>query len=339
MGIYRRVGFVITHRCNARCDHCFVESGPERNEKMHIDDALLWMNELEKFKEINGIFISGGEPFLYIEDLIQLVENATKLNKISHVVTNGFWAKDIVGAQEIIAPLAQAGLDRMSVSCDQYHLNWMPFDNVDNAVKVATKFGIQVRIAATYLKKHENEWLKKRFKGKIGVFEQELTPFGRARVKIPLSNFSKHGINKFLDGSYCEAITTPVIEVNGAVHACPCGSLAVKDTNNPLILGNAYKTPLPEILARAGSNYLFVTLATYDAFKVLIKIIRENGLGHKLNRRYYSLCDLCCQLMSDEEMYKVLCDAMNQPKEKIKAYLRYAVSGRKDAFEFFPLDV
>ncbi|MEW6058681.1 MAG: GTP 3',8-cyclase MoaA [Actinomycetota bacterium] len=105
----------VTDRCNLRCTYCMPSNGlrwlPRRE--------LLTFEELSRLLEIfvslgvRSVKVTGGEPTVRAElpDLIRMFRRAGPNLDIS-MTTNGLLLDRLAG------PLAEAGLDRVTVSCD-----------------------------------------------------------------------------------------------------------------------------------------------------------------------------------------------------------------------------
>lgn len=87
--------FFITDRCNFRCKTCFnVENMENANtDNLSLDEIRKISNS---FGELNGLYISGGEPVLR-KDLADVCEIFYLQNKIQfvHLPTNGFYAEKV----------------------------------------------------------------------------------------------------------------------------------------------------------------------------------------------------------------------------------------------------
>ncbi len=123
--------FSTTTACNLHCEHCFINRTPR---KLEIADAVrLIENCVENAGQsgpdgaplpvIDRIGFSGGEPFLYMDFLIE-VTKAT----ISHdlmfdqIMTNGDWWRDEADLCEKLQTLYDAGYDgKIGLSWDSYH--------------------------------------------------------------------------------------------------------------------------------------------------------------------------------------------------------------------------
>lgn len=95
--LYRRGSnsnlFFITDRCNS---HCLMCSQPpkEVNDEWHIAENLQLIDLMDKGGEQIGI--SGGEPTLYAQGLLQIINKANQLipEKSLHILSNGRNLKD-----------------------------------------------------------------------------------------------------------------------------------------------------------------------------------------------------------------------------------------------------
>jgi len=117
-------GLLLTYWCNARCDHCYELSGPERRGWMSVEAAQRHWAALKRLgAEAAGLHVGGGEPFGDFPRLAAVVRAAREagLEGVGYVETNGFWATDDALVQERLAELREAGLRQISISCDVFH--------------------------------------------------------------------------------------------------------------------------------------------------------------------------------------------------------------------------
>jgi MoaA/NifB/PqqE/SkfB family radical SAM enzyme len=98
---------------------------------------------------IEWIWIGGGEPFLYIDNVKQIAVAATRAAVPDvYVVTNGYWAVNIEAATERLKSLSDAGVTILGLSIDAFHQEYIPLDCVRNVLKAARKIGFK-RIEAS----------------------------------------------------------------------------------------------------------------------------------------------------------------------------------------------
>ncbi len=113
--------FAATNACNLHCEHCFIERNPH---KLEIADAVALIESCVKSgSEIDRIGFSGGEPFLYMDFLIE-VTKATVAHDLmfDQIMTNGDWWRDEVDLCDRLQKLYDAGYDgKIGLSWDSYH--------------------------------------------------------------------------------------------------------------------------------------------------------------------------------------------------------------------------
>ena len=66
----------ISHLCNGRCKYCLVfGNNVEKIEVLDIKEYWKYLSSQEWFKNIKSIFIIGGEPLLYFEEISFIIDN------------------------------------------------------------------------------------------------------------------------------------------------------------------------------------------------------------------------------------------------------------------------
>jgi radical SAM protein with 4Fe4S-binding SPASM domain len=142
----------VTLQCNARCLHCYSESGPgiRHPQELSTEKALEVIDELAEAGLLILAF-SGGEPLMR-RDIFQLIERAAERNLIVNVATNGAIINDRVARR-----LKESGVSSMTVSLDganaetHDHFRQFPglFDRTLEAIKILVKHGLRVVVSFT----------------------------------------------------------------------------------------------------------------------------------------------------------------------------------------------
>ncbi len=123
--------FSSTTACNLHCEHCFINRTPH---KLEIADAVRLIESCVEaggqpgpdgtpLPVINRIGFSGGEPFLYMDFLVE-VTKATVANDLmfDQIMTNGDWWRDKAELSATLQKLYDAGYDgKIGLSWDSYH--------------------------------------------------------------------------------------------------------------------------------------------------------------------------------------------------------------------------
>ncbi len=163
-------GLMLTYWCNARCASCYLCCGPQRtangesrsaieqiesqrtfsirdsrlatrdSDDMSIDAALeLWRGLIQASPHGCRVHLSGGEPFGDCDKLIELCRRAKTegLGPLEKVETNAFWATDEATVREKVAALDDAGMQKLGISCDPYHQEFVPIERCRLAARVA----------------------------------------------------------------------------------------------------------------------------------------------------------------------------------------------------------
>lgn len=123
--------FSSTTACNLHCEHCFINRTPH---KLEIADAV---RLIESCMEIGGqagpdgtllpvidrIGFSGGEPFLYMDFLIEVTKAAISHDLMfDQIMTNGDWWQNEADLAATLQKLYDAGYDgKIGLSWDSYH--------------------------------------------------------------------------------------------------------------------------------------------------------------------------------------------------------------------------
>ncbi|MFA5602460.1 MAG: anaerobic ribonucleoside-triphosphate reductase activating protein [Bacilli bacterium] len=85
-----KVSFVIfLGGCNFNCPFCHNKSIVEKNAEEYDEDTVLEMLKARK-KLIDGVVITGGEPTIYRDKLISLIQKIKKLGYLVKLDTNGY---------------------------------------------------------------------------------------------------------------------------------------------------------------------------------------------------------------------------------------------------------
>ena len=91
MNTARNIAFGYSTRCNIKCDHCVAAGEPLPVDKMAFPRAEAIIEEMARCR-VQGVSFTAGEPFLFLKDILRLVQKCKKNGMYSRMVTNGFWA-------------------------------------------------------------------------------------------------------------------------------------------------------------------------------------------------------------------------------------------------------
>jgi MoaA/NifB/PqqE/SkfB family radical SAM enzyme len=83
-----------------------------------VEDAL---RQIKDAKTVNSVYFEGGEPFLYFPLLLESLSMAKSMGFKTGIVTNAYWGESERDAELWLKPIAEIGVDDISISDDEYH--------------------------------------------------------------------------------------------------------------------------------------------------------------------------------------------------------------------------
>lgn len=289
---FKTLALVYTWKCNARCDFCCYSCGPKRNKKLSLNTALSILNEANKFDEIKHLSITGGEPFLFLPEIKELIIKWKSFGKTVNCVTNAFWATSKGKAKQILDDLKNCGLTTISISCDIYHQKYVSIERVKNAFVAAKDLSMNLEINCSRGgdDPHLADILPE-IKGLKGVYQEGvLVPSGRG-AKLQEAKFT---YLEELPNERCGMLHALTVMPNGNVYPC----CSVFGETKFLSLGNIYKNSLTFIIEEAYANTLLV-LMERQGFGALIELGKKVNPNIIIPGKVVNTCHLCHELFSD----------------------------------------
>jgi hypothetical protein len=138
-------GIITNYFCTSRCRHCLYGCSP-RWSRQYIDERTLTKN-ISNIRSLGcySVHIGGGEPFLNIDGLKNVIEVSTDSGiEIEYVETNSSWYTDSDSACTILSGLKDAGLRCVLVSMSPFHNEHIPFTKVKGVIQACNTIGISV---------------------------------------------------------------------------------------------------------------------------------------------------------------------------------------------------
>jgi len=300
-----RLEFAITYLCNSKCKHCQLGGEEERRKfPSHIDKdlAVKIVRKIGKKYSPKSIMTFGGEPLLYPEIVYAIHKEALKVGiPVRDVITNGLWSRKTEKIQETANNLVKSGVNKVSISVDFFHQEYVPLKLVRKAAESILKAGIaHVSWDPCWVvsKDHDNPYNRKTRAildelKELPIEEGEgniAQPEGRATLWLKdfLPRRTKMPKGKCGDIPYTEeldSVKTIYVEPDGRIAVC-----------NEFYIGNASETDIIDIIER------------YDPFKIPeAKAIIESGMEGLQNlaktkgvepdpEGYYNICHMCTDI-------------------------------------------
>ena len=307
--IWRNAGLLLTYKCNAKCEFCYYNCSPEQDGLMPVDMAI---NAWRSLKELAGdsakVHITGGEPFLYWDKLVEILREAKKQNfgPVDMIETNGFWAVDEKIVKERLKILDELGMSRLKISCDPFHQEYVDIELVRRLAKTAKEVLGDTRVLVRWEKyldkpvEMKNISADERNKQYVEALKDYPCRFtGRAAGAI-----AELVVSKTVEQIAIRNCSSVFLDAKG-VHIDPYGNI-FSGTCSGIIVGNIAKRPLAEIWQnwQPSNDKLIETLFNSGPAGLLDEAIKA---GYKPAQFYAGKCHLCTsirQFFFDKGLYR-----------------------------------
>jgi len=302
---YFDLGLLVTTRCTAACKHCCFGCTPKGDQMsgdvtMTLDEMKSYVSQAARLTPggLGRLGFSGGEPFLLQNDLVEIVRFARTFQPLRiECNTAVYWANSVKAARYRLQPLRDAGLDRLTISTDDFHTEFIRLENVQIALEVAQEVGLDVVLNSVVTKKTRSQADILQALGQAAAnvehSEWACQPSGVATDFIPLGDlFLEPGIPQ-------DACPAPnfVIRPEGDAYFC-CSPSGWKPELN---LGNARHEPLDLLWSRFCGRELNHILMQEGPCG-FIPAIERDGRRQLLHTHYVDVCHLCHHILADPQL-------------------------------------
>lgn len=273
------IHFLLSYCCTDECDHCFVWGSPAARGTFTLAQIRDVLRQGEELGTVDMVYFEGGEPFLFYPIMIQGLREAAELGFRRGIVTNSYWATSVEDAVQWLRPIAEVGVDDLSLSSDLFHGEAMMTQAAKSGMEAAKQLGIPQYLSVIEVPEgcHTSTPAQKgepitggqvRFRGRAVAKLTEGVP------RQPWTEFTECPDEDFQNPSRVH------VDAFGHVHLC-----------QGLLVGNLWQQPLREIVA------------SYDpASHPIIGPLMEGGPVALVERydlphedTYIDACHLCYQ--------------------------------------------
>jgi len=111
---------------------------------MQVKDAHSYLTETTAVSDLKSFMVFGGEPMLYPKRTIAIFSKASQLHIPSiAMITNGVWGRSKPAAEKLAEKLETAGVNKVNISVDAFHIQHMPLEYPMNVALALLKAGIE----------------------------------------------------------------------------------------------------------------------------------------------------------------------------------------------------
>lgn len=307
--LWRSAGLLLTYKCNCACKFCYYNCSPQKDVLMPVKTAISAWQSLQILTGENvRIHITGGEAFLYWDQLEEILKEAQKkkLGKVDLIETNGFWATDEKRIIQRLKRLDELGMNRFKISTDPFHQEYVNGKLLRSLADLARVILGPKRVLVRWekyldtpidMKKLSEDERHQQYINTMKDYPCRFT--GRAGGKL-----AELMANKKIESFASANCRNSFLAAKG-VHIDPFGNV-FSGTCSGIVLGNINQTPLEEIWKRfnpAGNNLISI-LFNEGPYGLLDKACEH---GYKKADFYAGKCHLCTsirQFFFDKDLEK-----------------------------------
>ena len=295
------VSVFFDYQCNFACDHCSVGSSPETKFEMPEERWDRVFEELTTLDTLQMVCFTGGEVTLHKDRLLDAIERVTDAGINTRIVTNAWWAHDMKSTHEMLDDLVEAGLDEINTSYDDFHTEYMEFENVVNMIEGSLKYDELNAVAlACIIGNEDPDYDLDRMEaeietrlgrsvedvGKLHTLEDAAAPMGSGIQLDP----SRYAAIKDVDIGCSDVISTFSIHPDGSVKVC-CGHAQFYRPD--LTMGNIEDDSLVDIIENGQNNLVYWLIHEVGPKRLLDRMGITSDVG------YTGICHACGDLLGE----------------------------------------
>lgn len=268
------IQYELTASCNLRCLHCYNDSGSEtKKTTMGLEN---WLELTQQLIDAGGLFeciLSGGEPLLLGDGLLEIIDLFARDNTLITLITNGFlfdqsWADKLSRYRNLNLRLSIDGYNAQLHD----HLRQVPgsFQKAVNAAGLCSKEGIPFNIS-TCVTPMSLDSLEE-----MAKLAEELGATSLGVEMVLLSGRAANNIHLLINQSQQNILAKAVFELNSkhslpiiygtgyyAINyhqsGFPCKNLVIRPNGDvrltcqaPFVIGNVLKQNILQIWREKG---------------------------------------------------------------------------------------
>jgi len=283
----RKLAFGYSTRCNIRCEHCVATEDHPASRKMDHDKAKEIIVEMAQ-AGVGGISFSAGEPFLYLNEITELVKLCSQIGIYTRIVTNSFWAKTADASDHLVSELKKNGLCQLRLSYSRWHQKNVNRNNVLNAARSCQKIRLHYFISfVTDFSKEDDQHEQFLRNHGLMFFPEPVIYAGRAE------SFKRRRILTDYQANCCNM--NPYLTPDLDMYAC-CDAGSHFPGTNFFYLGNLNDNTMEQLFTKSETDRLYNHIRTMGITNI------ASFAGIKASEIItYSKCELCRKLFNSPE--------------------------------------
>lgn len=293
---------------------CCLNCSPDGEERLDSGCMRYYIQEAAA-AGIPGteIGFTGGEALLHYSDVLEMTQYAQSFGLITTLNTNGFWGSDRRRWFPRIQALKEAGLSVLFFSTDCWHQEYIPFNHLLEAMKIAQELNIyQKLLVMETAKSHNIDNIRQAVLQEIPDAEIEVV--SALRAGRGASCFASEPMREVVDAENALCSFDQILQVGSDGNIYMCCSPFSREI--PVLrIGKNGELSLSEISAE---------IMRRDVLYILLK----EGLGwfyhaalragRKMPVRLASSCQLCHELLGDTEFLEQISEEIQKEAASLR---------------------
>ena len=310
---YYEISLSYTLKCNALCEHCCVNAGPEELTKMNLKDAKNYIVAAAE-SGIKYIAYTGGEVTLFWEELIKLLQTARDNGIRNIVVSNAHWATTPALANRFAEDFQRCGVEEVQVSTDMFHKRFIPVQHVLNAIDAIRSNDMRPIVMLTRMSgDDETKRILERLRTfNVEIVQQPVVPFSGRSQRLPRDRLFSLNVHDMKNHG-CVSVLSPTISPGKKVYACCASDFSFADSS-ALCLGDLSSEILDKVLLAHRDDRVLDALYLWGP-KYLYDIVTSERpeITQGLGEVFHGYCHLCYGLMKRAEIVAFLRKRLEEP--------------------------
>jgi len=242
---------------------------------------------------VTGMSFTAGEPFIYYDDLLEMVDLCREKKIYSRIVTNSFWATTPEKTEQMLCTLKKCGLSQLRMSCSKWHQQHVPRQNVLNAAHGCIATGIDYFISfVTDFSEEDDEYENFLRDNKLKFFPEPVIYAGRAGLLDRKEIFTDYQENR--------CTMNPYLAPDLSMYAC-CDAGSHFNNTDFFLLGNLKDNSIDQLFTKSEKHPLYNCIRTIGVTAI------ASFAGMKARDIVtYRKCELCKKLFDSPETLEIL---------------------------------
>lgn len=308
---YSVISILLTYKCPAKCAHCVFYCSPTRKETISSAVAKRFISAAANQPLPPKLSLSGGDPFLEKDLLIDLIRFADDRGMISEVISSSGWITSYDAGKSLFNKLRGLGLATYCTSIDDFHSKFISDEQFSTVLTAAHDAGLKIAIntqRSGRTKLLEEDEFREEIRERLDLPDDLVSS---CRVNILRTTPAGRGKDGAIDFAFTEKnlnegcpMATEIITLSPTADIYPCCGMVVggeSGPNNPFNYCNittCSTEKTSEYIQKLKQDLLFKVIQTLGPYR-LLRILNNHDETIEVRNNYTGPCEVCLDIVSN----------------------------------------